>query len=111
MQPYPGPGPEFIISSDGGTEPVWSPDGSELFYRSGDQLMVVDLADPARPETARTLWTDGYARDPNNNAIPNYDIAANGQRFIMVRPMAEEGENELIIVQNWFEELKRLVPD
>ena len=41
VQPYPGPGPEFTVSTAGGREPVWSPDGSELFYRTEDQLMVV----------------------------------------------------------------------
>jgi len=102
LQQYPGPGSELIISSAGGAEPVWSPDGSELFYRSADQLMVVDLADPARPGTPRTLLVDRYLRDPDNNAAPNYDIDADGQRFVMVRGSA--GQDRVVVVLNWLEE-------
>ena len=106
MQAYPGPGSELIISTAGGTEPVWSPDSSELFYRTEDQLMVVGLADPASPGTPRPLWPDPYLRDPGNQAAPNYDIAADGQRFLMLR---DEGaaDSEIILVQNWFEELRQ----
>jgi serine/threonine-protein kinase len=110
MQPYPGPGPELVISIAGGTEPVWSPDGSELFYRSADLMMVVDLADPARPGTPERLWVDRYVRDPNGNAAPNYAIDVDGQRFVMLRA-AVENDNELIVVLNWTEDLKRLVPN
>jgi eukaryotic-like serine/threonine-protein kinase len=44
VQPYPGPGGKWQISTDGGTEPVWNPNGRELFYRSGDKMMAVDIA-------------------------------------------------------------------
>jgi hypothetical protein len=110
MQAYPGPGSELIISTAGGTEPVWSPDSSELYYRTEDQLMVVDLADPASPGTPRPLWPDPYLRDPGDIAAPNYDIAADGQRFLMLR---DEGaaDYEIILVQNFFEVLKERVPN
>ena len=72
--------------------------------------MVVDVADPARPGTPRMLWTDRYMRDPNNNAAPNYDIAVDGQRFVMLRP-EEAADSELILVQNFFEELRERVPN
>jgi Tol biopolymer transport system component/tRNA A-37 threonylcarbamoyl transferase component Bud32 len=44
VQPYPGPGGKWQISTEGGMEPVWNPNGRELFYRSGDKMMVVDIA-------------------------------------------------------------------
>ena len=70
----------------------------------------MDLADPSSPGTPRPLWPDPYLRDPNNNAAPNYDIAADGQRFLMLR---EEGaaDSALILVQNFFEVLKERVPN
>ena len=43
VRPYPGPGGEIKISSDGGIEPAWSPDGREIFYRSSDSFMAVPL--------------------------------------------------------------------
>ncbi|MCZ6569306.1 MAG: hypothetical protein O7B23_03995 [Deltaproteobacteria bacterium] len=41
VQPYPGPGRRWPISTNGGREPVWSPTGNELYYRAGDSMMVV----------------------------------------------------------------------
>jgi eukaryotic-like serine/threonine-protein kinase len=43
VQAYPGPGGKYQISTEGGTEPLWNPNGRELFYRSGDKMMVVDI--------------------------------------------------------------------
>ena len=48
VQPYPGPGGKWQISTEGGTEPVWNPNGRELFYRSGDKMMAVDIATQPR---------------------------------------------------------------
>lgn len=44
VQPYPGPGGKYQISAEGGAEPVWNPNGRELFYHSGDKMMAVDIA-------------------------------------------------------------------
>ena len=44
VQPYPGPGGKKQISAEGGTEPVWNPNGRELFYRSGNKMMAVDTS-------------------------------------------------------------------
>ena len=43
MRPFPGPGEEWTISTDGGTEPVWARNAGQLFYRHGDEMMVVDV--------------------------------------------------------------------
>ena len=107
IRPYPGPGQEFTISTGGGKEPVWSRDGSELFYRSADDLMVVtvDLGTTFSPGTPRRLFADPYTRDNSASAgVPNYDITPNGQRFVMVRG-ASAGQDSVIVVTNWFEEL------
>lgn len=63
--PYPGPGPEHTASTAGGREPVWSRDGTELFYRTEDQLMVVDveLGDRFHASQPRPLFRDVYERD------------------------------------------------
>ena len=44
VRPYPTPGGQFPISTDGGSEPIWSRDGRELFYRNGNKMMAVAVA-------------------------------------------------------------------
>ena len=112
VQPYPGPGGKWLISTEGGMEPVWNPNGRELFYRSGGKMMAVDIA--TQPSfTAgkpRLLFEGRY--EPTPATAPNYDVSPDGQRFLMLKP-SEAGDaapTQINVVLNWFEELKRLVP-
>lgn len=113
VQPYPGPGGKSQISTDGGTEPVWNPNGRELFYRSGDKMMAVEVATGTAFSTGkpRLLFQGDYA--PTPFVFPNYDVSADGQRFLMIKSAAEQGQSALIqinVVLNWTEELKQRVP-
>jgi len=113
VRPFPDveAGGRFPISAGGGTEPVWSPDGSEIFYRAGDRLMAVPVRtepsfEPGKPEV---IFTGNYAVSVGRM----YDIHPDGERFLMVKPVeTTEGgaRNDVVLVQNWFEELERLVP-
>ncbi len=113
VQPYPGPGGKWLISTEGGTEPNWNPNGRELFYRSGDKMMAVDIT--TQPSFAvgkpRVLFAGPYELSPATS--PDYDVSPDGQRFLMLKP-AEAGEaaapTQINVVLNWFEELKRRVP-
>ena len=109
VRPYPGPGGQWQISTGGGEEPVWAPDGRELFYRNGFKWMAVRFrATPPEfgAEPPRLLFGGPYVNVPGFS----YDVAPDGQRFIMIRG-AEEGKvTQLKVVLNWFEELKRGVP-
>jgi serine/threonine-protein kinase len=112
VQPYPGPGGKWQISTDGGTEPVWNPKGRELFYRSDSKMMAVDIA--TQPGFAvgkpRMLFEGGYV--PTPYTFPNYDVSSDGQRFLMLKPVeaGDAAPTQIIVVLNWFEELKRRVP-
>ncbi len=112
MQPYPGPGGKWQISTEGGTEPVWNPNGRELFYRSGNKMMAVDIS--TQPGFAagkpRVLFQGRY--EPTPATAPNYDVAPDGQRFLMLKPNEPEAAapTQINVVLNWFEELKRRVP-
>jgi eukaryotic-like serine/threonine-protein kinase len=112
VQPYPGPGGKWQVSTEGGTEPVWNPNGRELFYRSGDKMMVVDIA--TQPGFAagkpRILFEGRYQPSPVQSA--DYDISRDGQRFLMLKPSesAEAAPTQINVVLNWFEELKQKVP-
>jgi Tol biopolymer transport system component len=109
VQPFPGPGGKRQISTEGGSEPAWNPNGKELFYRSGDAMMAVDVA--TKPTFAlgnpRMLFAGQYVPAPV--PITNYDVSQDGQRFLMVKP-EEKVISQINIVQNWFEELKQKVP-
>ena len=113
VQPYPGPGGKWQISTEGGAEPVWNPNGRELFYRTGNKMMAVDIA--SQPGFAagkpRMLFTGEYVLA----SIPaaNYDVSRDGQRFLMLKPSEQTSSSSLtqiVVVQNWFEELKQKVP-
>ena len=112
VQPYPGPGGKWQISTEGGTEPVWNRNGRELFYRSGDKMMAVDIAtQPAfTAGKPRMLFEGPYV--PTPVTIPNYDVSPDGQRFLMLKPseQAQAAPTQINVVLNWFEELKQKVP-
>ena len=105
VQPFPGPGAKWPISTDGGTEPVWSPDGRELFYRRGDQLVAVGVQ--TKPDfvaaTPRLLFEGAYEVV---EGARNYDVAPDGKRFVMVRTDSTDAPQSFYVVSNWFNELK-----
>jgi serine/threonine-protein kinase len=111
MQPYPGPGGKYQLSTEGGTEPVWNPNGKELFYRSADKMMAVDIT--TQPSISvgkpRTLFKGPYM--PTPATMPYYDVSPDGKRFLMIKPSEESTAlTQIVVVENWFEELKRRVP-
>ncbi len=111
VQPYPGPGGKWQISTEGGTEPVWNPNGRELFFRRGEKMMSVDIA--TQPSFAagklRLLFEGPYQPLP---AATNFDVSPDGQRLLMLKPSAaaEAAPTQINVVLNWFEELKQKVP-
>ena len=111
VQPFPSSGGKWQISTEGGREPRWSRNGRELFYRSGDKMMAVDVVTQSafQVATPRVLFQGPY--EPTNSVSPNYDVSADGQRFLMVQPSEQQpAVTEFNVVLNWFEELKRSVP-
>ena len=103
---------QWMISTSGGTHPLWAPDGRELFYLSDPALMAVPIqTDPSfMPGTPELLFEGDYRAGQGRS----YDVAPDGQQFLMIKWVvpSDEGSNapELIIVENWFEELKERVP-
>jgi len=116
VMPYPGPGGRIAISTAGGRSPRWSGDGRELFFRNGTQMMVVDVEPGPIPGvgTPRLLFDGDFVPEAADQGAHNYDVSSDGQRFLMLAPVANEESDEarprIVVVQNWIEELKRLVP-
>ena len=96
------------VSKSGGSEPLSGPDGRELFYTTERGIIVVPIdADPMfRPGSSDVLFEGDYYFTGGGR---HYDIAPDGKRFLMIKP-AGRSEARIIVVQNWLEELKRLVP-
>ncbi len=104
------------VSTEGGRHPVWSPDGRELFYQVGSAMMVVpiDTEPTFRAGNPERLFEGLYVL-AGGRPSRRFDIAPDGQRFLMVKPPGAATDDataapDLVLVQNWFEELQRLVP-
>ena len=113
VQPYPGPGGKWQISTEGGTEPAWNRNGRELFYRSGNKMMVLDVA--TQPSFSagkpRVLFEGQYFTSDWPLVSTAYDVSADGQRFLMVKRTEQAASaTQINVVLNWFEELKQKVP-
>ncbi|MBZ5639754.1 MAG: protein kinase [Acidobacteriia bacterium] len=109
VQPFPGPGPRLQVSNGGGTEPLWSRDGRELFYILGDKLMAVDVAsEPALATGQPHVLLEGRFR-PNSNGNTPYDVSADGRRFLRIQQVhPDRAVDHVEVVLDWFDELKRL---
>ena len=115
VQPFPEVGGgRWQISTDGGLNPVFSPNGRELFYDTGNALMVVpiDTKTTFSPGTPQVLFQGAYFYGPTGAGGRAYDIAPDGQRFLMLKNAGAGGSlsASIIVVENWFEELRQRVP-
>ncbi len=120
VRPYPEVhGGKWQVSSVEGVWPLWSPDGRELFYRSGDRYMAVPVkTEPTFSfETPKVLFQGTYVIPATSSFISNWDIHPDGKKFLMIKPPGAAGSvstsvgpRKINIVLNWFEELKERVP-
>jgi serine/threonine-protein kinase len=85
VRPYPALDRRTKISSSGGGEPVWSGDGSELFYRQDDRVYAVtmDYEGGLQPGVPRALFDDPYDSEPGGHQ--HWDVARDGRHFAMIR--------------------------
>jgi eukaryotic-like serine/threonine-protein kinase len=126
VQPYPGPGRAVPVSANGGVAPAWRADGKELFYLrpplvgsdSRLTIVAVNVGDSNDPEVfvpggSRALFQESSEiRFAVTTPTRNYDVTSDGTKFLMVQQLETPPEPpaRIVLVQNWFEELKRLVP-
>jgi serine/threonine-protein kinase len=113
-------GGRWQVSTNGGRGPLWSPNGKELFYQSDEGIMVVDVeTEPTfRPGNPKILFRGTYFSGSLLQApITNWDIHPDGERFLMIKQSQTTDEesatgipHKIIVVTNWFEELKERVP-
>ena len=106
VQPYPGPGRKWAISTAGGREPVWSHDGRELFFRNGEQMLTVDveIGESFALGQPRVLFEAPYDLTSVSNQF--YDVAPNGERFVMIQRV-DDPPTETRVVLNAIDEIRR----
>jgi Tol biopolymer transport system component len=106
------------VSINGGVQPLWARNGQELFYESMGTLTRVPVKTGATFE--RGTPEKLFDASPYLVILPGgqpgrmYDVSADGQRFLMIKEISRADERppsaRIILVQHWFEELKRVVP-
>jgi tRNA A-37 threonylcarbamoyl transferase component Bud32 len=102
VRPYPGPGARVSVSLRGGTEPAWSRDSRELYYRAGDSLMAatVSLLPTFAVTGRRALFSGTFLRAASSR---EYDPAPDGQHFVMVS--GGSAKSTLIVINDLFNRL------
>jgi serine/threonine-protein kinase len=117
VRPFPSAsaGPAIQISTAGGTRAVWARSGRELFFIAPDgPLMAVRVNARGATWSADTptkLFDSRYFTGVED-FLPTYDVAPDG-RFLMIKEAGADQSSALphiVVVQHWFEDLKRLVP-
>jgi hypothetical protein len=119
VRPFPDvDGGKWQVSQNGGTSPLWSPDGRELFYRNDDSVMAVSVESGPSFEAGkpRVLFKGNYVRSVLGNST-SWDINPKDKRFLMVRTELASLETttkpvprRIVLIMNWFEELRERVP-
>jgi len=103
-----GGGPRMAVSIDGGTGPVWSRDGKELFYRAGDFLMsaqVTSMSPLTIGERKKLLDVSAF----ESMYFHEFDVSADGQKFLFIRAAPEARPTRLDVIMNWGAELQKIV--
>ena len=119
VRPFPDvAGGQWLVSTAGGTEPCWAADGRELFYRDPKGAVISVPVGPGATwsvgapvqlfEGSTFLFSAGLTMNART-----YDVSPDGRRFLMIKNAdapASSAQARIILVQNWFEELKSKVP-
>ena len=105
VRAYPGAGGRWQVSLEGGTEPLWSPRGDEIFYRSGDAMVSASVrTQPGFEVTGRTRlfigeYMTGGFRDHN------YSVSADGKSFALLQRVVGTRQ-AMVVTLNWFDQFQ-----
>jgi serine/threonine-protein kinase len=113
VRPFPNvSGSRTQISTGGGTRPVWSRDGREMFYLWQTAMMAVPVQTTPvfKAGAPQVLFKGDYSAPLVGRT---FDVSPDGKKFLMLKAAPEvkaPAQSSIIVVQNWIEELKRRVP-
>ena len=114
MRPFPDvDSGRWLVSTDGGIEPVWAHSGRELFYRNdSNELVAVQVVTGGQTFSAgQQVVLFSMSAYLESDGHPMYDVSLDDRRFIMFQLDDMECVDELILVENWAEELSQRVPN
>lgn len=111
VRPTVGDGQRIQISIDGGIQPVWSPDGREIFFRTDKEMYSVRLkaGSAIEPEKPIPLFARNVVESPSGivwEIHPDFDISKDGQKFLFAKARADVVEPGVTMILNWFEVLR-----
>jgi serine/threonine-protein kinase len=118
VQPFPGPGGVMQVSSGGGAEPVWAPDGNTLYYRvpSGRKIMAVDVSAPtiASAEATLDLGRPRFVLEGSFFTCSkwgrSYDVTPDGEHFVVISQDWPGAQRKMFnVVVNWSTEVNQLL--
>ena len=116
VRPFPAAGGKWQVSDEGGGNPLWSPDGRELYYRTNTGMMVVSVETEGgtfRAGKPSQLFEGRFRGGVTGMAVSgfrfqDYDVLPSGEGFVMFPQSTEEGKGaHLVMVFNWLEEVQR----
>jgi eukaryotic-like serine/threonine-protein kinase len=88
------------VSREGGSEPVWRPDGGELFFRAGERMMAADVKANVTVDAPHTLFGGHFQTGLGGR--PAYDVSRDGARFLMVQAREDNpSARELRVILGW----------
>ena len=107
--PFPNTGDaKWAVSISGGTGPLWAHSGQELFYQNGqDEIVAVQVETEPTFSAGQSTVLFSAADFRYYRLHRHYDVAPDDQRFVMIRALGDSGPNQLVLVTNWFEELRQ----
>ena len=106
VREFPGGGAKVLISRNGGTQPRWSRDGKELFYVEGDALIAVPLTTEPAFSAGSPKRLFRHAGLAWGNMSQQYDVSADGARFLVIEELEPETPGVIRVVQNWYAEFR-----
>jgi hypothetical protein len=107
---YPDKDATWQVSTDGGSEPVWGADGREIFFRDGENMMVVPVnTDPTfRTGTPQVLFRGAYEGLLGAPGFANFDVSRDGKRLLMIySPELDARQSVVNVVLGWSALLER----
>ena len=111
LSAFPPTGAKTQISTDGGAESVWSPDGDRLYFRNGSSISFVEMdLEARRPTSPPKLAAEGPYQAGAIAGLPNYDVTGDGRLLLIAQTAAVTQPDELSVTINWFSDLVSRVP-